>query len=737
MTTKEEEDNAEAHIDAVQESIDIPFDEAISASYGNPNPDYEDDGNNEKGDVHVATAGVSVEVIANADADADADEEHLVEGAPPPPSPYNDDISEMTYSRRLARYLSKYDWYNPSKNVKGFHAPNLDVAWEYFEHSKLPRHFIAESSLATNDQTTSQKSFHRRRNVKDILQRAEYGEEEEKTLLYSVLKTPETELGDFGIGVGIYFWTLRVLCIIAFLAGLINIPNMIYFSSDEYGDGGQLGNISKWGLLGSAACIDTKWVACPNCTKSDWDRFPRDYSRFATDSDGRSFIYKNNCQVTFDEGIVAWASFFFVMVSIMVMNFFSKYREHYIDSLSQTSSDYTVTVENPPIHATNPDEWKDFFYQIAGDDPIHVTLVTVAIDNEDLIKILVKRRKQIQNLIYLLKPGVQFEGDNLDQMANQTIDLTWVQKHLLFKKTGPELLKAIRDLEEQAKEESKKDFGASNIFITFETEKQQKMILNKLALPRSQIMADGILVPNDIKFLGKYALAVKEPAEPSSIRWHDLDESLTVQIVQRVISTTLVLIAIVLGALLVQVVKSQTDSASYAALTVTAINQITPYICKFCNRFESHSNDGSYQTSLYTKTTFFKWTNTAIVTVIITPFTYKIRDGSDYLINSVYSIFFAELLTNPAIKISDIWGNIQRHYLGPRELDQRRMNLRFGGGAFVLSDRYTEVTKILFLTFFYSSIFPAGFFFCAASLFINYWVDKFSLLVSFSSSLVS
>jgi hypothetical protein len=128
--------------------------------------------------------------------------------------------------------------------------------------------------------------------------------------------------------------------------------------------------------------------------------------------------------------------------------------------------------------------------------------------------------------------------------------------------------------------------------------------------------------------------------------------------------------------------------------------------------------------------TLFKWVNTAIVTALITPFVYSVDPGSNNLalIPKIYMIFFAELLTNPLLLISDSWGHIQRHVLGPRELDQERMNVRFSGGLFLVSLRYTEMTKILFLTFFYSAIYPAGFFFAAASLTVNYFVDKFCLL---------
>lgn len=56
------------------------------------------------------------------------------------------------------------------------------------------------------------------------------------------------------------------------------------------------------------------------------------------------------------------------------------------------------------------------------------------------------------------------------------------------------------------------------------------------------------------------------------------------------------------------------------------------------------------------------------------------------------------------------------------------MDIKFQGTRYELAERYTDMTKILFLCLFYSSIFPAGFFLCALSLTAKYFVDRFSLV---------
>lgn len=67
----------------------------------------------------------------------------------------------------------------------------------------------------------------------------------------------------------------------------------------------------------------------------------------------------------------------------------------------------------------------------------------------------------------------------------------------------------------------------------------------------------------------------------------------------------------------------------------------------------------------------------------------SLSDGKDFLVNSVYAIFFSELLISPICVLTDAWGNFQRHFMGPRAPDQVRMNLCFRGGYFQLSERFT------------------------------------------------
>ena len=203
----------------------------------------------------------------------------------------NDPIEHQTYGRRIARWLAQhYPIYygivpNPDK-------PSLDKAWAFFEHVTLQRYIVDEhdAALAAARSTTTAHNNSKRERLKRAFHQgdrrlniAEPGEQEFQTKLYPPLSTPLSQLGDFGLGFGIYFATIRDFAILFLLGGLLSIPNMAYFGGSDY-SAGQEG--LAFTLQGSAICTDREWVPCPTCTQKEFEEVnDGSYSidRFITD----------------------------------------------------------------------------------------------------------------------------------------------------------------------------------------------------------------------------------------------------------------------------------------------------------------------------------------------------------------------------------------------------------------------------------------------------------------------
>ena len=536
-----------------------------------------------------------------------------------------DAVEDMTYGRRLARKLSKHAWYNPhvadsrqSVSAEGngevevldVIPPSLDSAWAYFEHYTLPRHLLPKSKSTVEATDSNKKRWSgvvKRTKKRDVLLRAKYGERDEPTRLYNFVTTPESEFSDFGIGMATYFWTVRVLAIILLLAGFINVPTMIFFSSTDYSELGQ-SSVSSFGVVGSAICTDQVWKACPTCSRSDWSDFPTEYERFAS-TGSLNFILRNECRYRLSEGIVALVSLLFMCISIYVMGYVSKRREVKYDESQQTTSDYSLEVENPPLDAKNPNEWRDFFSQFGNDQ---VTFCTIALDNEDLVRALVQRRNLVNQIEYLIRPGIRFDKDNLNAMVKHCYPAPLWKKLFLFASDAPTLLRKVREKEEAIKKLAAQEQNVSNVFVTFQTEQAQRLALENLSVRRLDVWTNATSrIPESLLFRGKHVLSVREPPEPSSVRWEDLADANTKKVAQILTSTFVSLAAVAAGAVFIALARRRSAVAS--AIIISILNQVTPRVCRFINnRFESHSSDGSRQASLYIKMTFFRWVNTVV-----------------------------------------------------------------------------------------------------------------------------
>jgi len=272
---------------------------------------------------------------------------------------------------------------------------------------------------------------------------------------------------------------------------------------------------------------------------------------------------------------------------------------------------------------------------------------------------------------------------------------------------------------------SNKSYDVASVFVTFQEQAQQQRVLDFLVLPTLRKR----LLNKKYRYEG-VILNVVEPAEPSAIHWHDLNTSNIVRAVQ-VFFTTLVSFALIVGGGFV-ITHARKTSPALASFAITCFNLITPRVVSMFTSFESHPDAASAAASEYVKITALRWTNTAIVTTFITPFTFTLQDGEGSgLLDWVYAMYTFDLLTGPILQLTDIFGNLSRHVFAPRQNDQRQMNLKFKPGQVNIGERYTNVTRIFFFTLFYSSLFPVGFFFAAIIFFMAYWLDKFSILRSY------
>jgi len=92
------------------------------------------------------------------------------------------------------------------------------------------------------------------------------------------------------------------------------------------------------------------------------------------------------------------------------------------------------------------------------------------------------RRKLLQRLIDKLPLGESLNERKLDTVLDQLPDESSYFKLMLFDKT--KIYKTVKRLEEKIKELSEKTVAVSTVFITFNTEQNQREVLEKMNIPR-------------------------------------------------------------------------------------------------------------------------------------------------------------------------------------------------------------------------------------------------------------
>lgn len=672
------------------------------------------------------------------------------------PNHWYDSVQDMTWGRRIALTLMDSSWYNPrawsdkefseeqeesdttppAESTRAAEAypfsyskrerPSLEKAWAYFEHVTLPR-YILEVKDAVNKKPLLVRIWRRVfRKGRQLLERAEPGETDLPTKLYHPIWTPHGQLGDFGLGLGLYFSMLRALFVLTLLAGILNIANLKYFSSNEYSQG----QTDVQALLrGSAICTDQKWVICTDCdTAGDWkdDRIAVGVSKGNTNV---TFALRNQCDgPTIQQGMINYATLIFVVIGIVILNRYMKRMEVAFDEDMQTAQDYSIVVENPPPDATDPSEWRNYFKD--SFDGAWVTAITVAVDNDLLIRCLVERREVLRKIEMKVEPGTSLDILTLAGIATKEERERRFLGHLMARVLPgiPELVSRLVVLTAKIQGLSQQDYPVSNVFVTFEKESDQRKVLSGLSIGKWATMRNNSkALSNPLHlFRGKHVLAVSEPDEPNTIRWQDLNEKFKERLKQQSMTILCTCAAIALIAFIVRIANNSSNTV--AAFVIAIFNSVFPMFAKALTDMEAHSSEGDKQRSLYVKIAFFRWVNTAVVITIITPFTSTLTDGK--LINQIFSLFYAEIITSNALQLGDVMGHINRHYFAPRAKTQDAQNILMQGSPVDLAERYTNCTKILFLALWYCAIYPGALFMCSFALLVNYFADRFSLMRS-------
>jgi hypothetical protein len=231
-------------------------------------------------------------------------------------------------------------------------------------------------------------------------------------------------------------------------------------------------------------------------------------------------VLRNECDGTpWQLGAVNFASVVWLLLATMLVGAYLKHQEIQFDEDEQTAQDYSVQISNPPADARDPDEWKKFFQETCGG--AHATVVTIAVDNDLLVRTLVERRERLSTISNMQEPGTSMKMLDLARVAaaEERGRNIWARLFAMVAPGIPEHFSRLVALDAKVEGLAQLDYPVTNVFITFETEKDQRKVLSSLSVGSLASHRNDAKALSDPKYLfrGQYVLNVSEP--DVSIEW--------------------------------------------------------------------------------------------------------------------------------------------------------------------------------------------------------------------------
>jgi len=493
-------------------------------------------------------------------------------------------------------------------------------------------------------------------------------------------------LAHFGTGIGIYFLQLRILVGLLFFGAVAVIFTITNYQNSEYG------------IKSKANQLISISAACSN---------GESYNTTLGCADGESFCsvhYRANCELPYVAGLSDLVMSLFIMVAIYIAQYFENKFEQGLNDAVQTASDYSIMVADPDGSADDPDLWQQFFSQFG-----QVRYVTIARKNKSLCELVVKKHVVTRKL-------TEFGKIPVLNPYGRASELAWLKK---YEDVNKELVNAY-----------KLKYPVTKVFVTFEYESAQKKCLSEMEVPDISALLD--LESNiDKKYLFRLpdsestsVLDVRKASEPNDIKWENIETDKVKKSAVKAFGNICVVISLV-GTYFV-IIYSKEVSSILLAVVIAIMDVLLAALFETITDWGTPKTEGKKQSSLQIK--LF-----AARLLISTVFPYILASWDKFLdvefITQIINIQLSACFLSPLINFFDFGGVIGRNVIAPIvSQTQAELNSKWSGTNWSLAERYTVVSKILFISLFYALLTPISLVIGATSFLLLYYVDRYLLM---------
>ncbi len=584
--------------------------------------------------------------------------------------------------------------------------------------------------------------------------------------MYPIWKTTAEDLGEFGVGIGLYYQFLRYMSFVFAMVATCQSAGLILNANGKaYQDRSDVDVMIKTSL---GAHLTTNYNA----------------SIFGT------FVDSSN--LSFTLSIIDVFSTVLFLICVVRLKYDQIQSVEQIDADVITAGDYTVYVEDIPKNATDPDEFKTFFSGYGA-----VADVSIGLANGDLIRLFTDRTLKVAEL----------------ELAVAELKISRLSSHMkVVDKIKAEIAGLDKDV---ATLRQKSDFETIVAYVTFDDEKSQAACIK--AYKGGSVAR--LLMPQSKKFRRKFPISVSQAPEPSNIKWENLqvrgfNKNL------RFVATSIITVSMLFLSFFVIIVlkglkeglfqdggaalcleapdvddpnvqeltlwylytssnaKYQTILACYcqkrievareycapyvltqtrvqtlsitAILGVIVINTLLTNVLNACAIFEKHHSITEEEGAIAIKVFLAQFMNTALISTIVNtdlayyfPILQPFKDSN--LLTGIHKDFTSDWFSmvgapivatvlpasiTPNLVLLLEWpiSIVKRFLLKNRQKTQRLLNELFKGPKFMLSQRYGVMLSMMFTILLYSGSIPIMSWFAVMFFGSAYWCEKTYLL---------
>jgi len=219
-------------------------------------------------------------------------------------------------------------------------------------------------------------------------------------------------------------------------------------------------------------------------------------------------------------------------------------------------------------------------------------------------------------------------------------------------------------------------------------------------------------------------LSVVESAEPNNILWLHLDNSTAERLLRKTAGWFLAGAAMAISYYVIQ--YTFVNYPLFVPMAIGGLDLLLPQTFIYITAVEEHVDEDDRQNSL-----LFKLYAAKLLTAVV--FNFVNTAWPDFLneieIVKIINIQLSASFVSPFVKVLDLPGLVNRWFISRiLSTTQAQMNQYWEGSQFTLADRYTEISKIMFISLFYSILTPTALFVSCVACLVLFAVDRFLLL---------